>query len=195
MRSDHIVRRPLAVRDRTARTIGQRLLIRFPWLGTAWARTVGALPPRSRVRQALVWQAFQSATEALNRRDMPAALISYRADRELCPPREWVEAGFVDSSYTGPDAFRRYMSELDDVWGSTLRVEPAELIDLGDRLVMLAILPSRAQSSGVVLTSEYATVMTMRRGEIVQQRDFTSHAEALDTAGLPMPVSSTATRR
>jgi ketosteroid isomerase-like protein len=195
MGSDQIVRKPLALQERSARTIGQRLFIRVPWLGLAWALAVDRLPPRSRVRQAIVWRAFAFATEALNRRDMDAALIAYRADRELYPPREWVEAGFVEACYRGPDRFRTYLSELDDVWGSTLRVEPAELIDLGDRLVMLAALPSRAQSSGVVLTSEYATVMTLRGGAIVEQRDYTSHAGALEEAGLPTLTTPSASRR
>ena len=101
----------------------------------------------------------------------------------------------MDPSYTGPDAFRRYLSDLDEVWGTTLRIEPVELIDLGDRLVMLATLPSRAQSSGVALTSEYATVMTFRRGEIVRQRDYMSHKEALEAAGIPPLPSPAASRR
>ena len=185
MRTQQIVRKPLAVRPRPGRTVGQRLYIRFPQLGQAFARTVDALPPRSRLRQAMVWRAFQFATEALNRRDLDAALIAYRPDRELYPPREWVGAGFVESCYRGPEGFRRYLSELDQVWGVNLRVEPAELIDVGDRLVMLAALPSRAEASGLELTSEYATVMTMRSGEIVRQRDYMSHADALKAAGLP----------
>jgi ketosteroid isomerase-like protein len=184
MRSQQIVRKPLAVRPRSARTVGQRLYIRFPQLGQVFARVVAALPPRSRLRQALVWQAFKVAVEALNRRDMAAAVIAYRPDRELHPPREWVQAGFVESCYRGPDDFRRYVSDLDDVWGGNLRVEPAELIDLGDRLLMLATLPSRAEASGLALTSEYATVMTMRAGEIVEQRDYMSHADALGAVGL-----------
>jgi ketosteroid isomerase-like protein len=188
MRSQQIVRKPLAVRPRSARTVRQRLYIRFPQLGQAFARAVDALPPRSRLRQAMISRAFEFATDALNRRDMDAALIAYRPDRELYPPPEWVEAGFVESCYRGPDGFRRYISELDDVWGGNLRVEPAELIDLGDRLVMLAGLSSRAEASGLALSSEYATVMTLRAGEVVRQVDYTSHTDALEAAGLPQRV-------
>ena len=187
MRKQRIVRKPLAVRQVSARTAEQRLCIRFPRLGHAFARAINVLPLRSRLRQGLLWRGVQLATEALNRRDLDAALIAYRADRELYPPKEWVESGFVEACYRGPEDFRKYVSELDDVWPS-LRVEPEELIDLGDRLVMLAALPSRAEASGLALNSEYATVMTVRAGEVVRQQDYTSRAEALEAAGLSPPA-------
>jgi hypothetical protein len=184
MPSGQIVRKPLAVRELSGRTVSQRFFIRFPGVATAYARWVGRKPPRSRVRQAAVWRGSQLAIEALNRRDLDAALIAYHPDRELHPPNEFVEAGFVEPCYRGPAGLRRYMSEWSDVWGGTLRVEPTELIDLGDRLVILAMLPSRAQASGLPLRSEWATVMTLKRGDVVDQRDYTNHGEALAAAGL-----------
>jgi ketosteroid isomerase-like protein len=184
MSNHQIVRKPLAVRQGSGRTLSQRFFIRFPRLAVAYARWIGRMPPRSRFRQVVVSRGLQLAIEALNRRDLDAALIAYHPDREMYPPREFVDAGFAESCYRGPAAFRTYMAEWSQVWGRDLRVEPAELIDLGDRWVMLGALPSRGQASGLPLTSEYAAIMTLRGGEVLRQQDYTSHAEALDAARL-----------
>jgi hypothetical protein len=110
-----VVRKPLHVREPSTRTLDQRLALRFPRLFTAYARLIGKLPPRSRLRQAAVWRGFRLATEAFNRRDLDAALIGYHPDRELHPPREFVEGGFAESCYRGPGGFRKYVAEWSDV--------------------------------------------------------------------------------
>ena len=88
----------------------QPLLLRFPRLVAAYARLVGRLPPTSASAKPSC-RAFRLATEALNRRDLDAALIAYDRDREHHPPREFVEAGFAEPCYRGPVGFRKYMSE------------------------------------------------------------------------------------
>ena len=59
-----------------------------------------------------------------------------------------------------------------------------ELIDTGERIVMLANVPMRAQASGVPLTEEFAYVATLKDGRVIRQRDFLDHAEALEAVGL-----------
>ena len=74
MASDQIVRKPLRARERSSRTLDQRLLLRFPRLAAASFRLIGKLPPRSRVRQAALWRAIQLAVEAYNRRDLDVVI-------------------------------------------------------------------------------------------------------------------------
>ena len=93
MASDQIVRKPLRARERSSRTLDQRLLLRFPGLAAASFRLIGKLPPRSRVRQAALWRAIQLAVEAYNRRDLDLVAIGFRPDLEYYPYREFVEAG------------------------------------------------------------------------------------------------------
>ena len=69
-------------------------------------------------------------------------------------------------------------------WGPWLRVEPVELIDLWDRLVVLADLPVRGRASGVPLTEKFAGVYTLRDGRTVRQQDYLDHAQALEAVGL-----------
>jgi ketosteroid isomerase-like protein len=172
------------VREPSRRTLDQRVLLRFPRLVGPYARLVGRLPPHSRLRHAAVWRSFRLATEALNRRDLDAALIGYHPDRKLHPPREFVAAGFAESSYRGPAGFRNFMAEWSEVWGRDLRVETAELIDLGDRLVALGMVPSRGQASGLPLSQEWASVLTLSGGDVISQQDYLDHAEALEAVGL-----------
>src|SRR3954447_7433359 len=179
-----IVRKPLRVRDRSSRALDQRFLLRCPWLLTPFARLVGRLPPRSRLRHAAVRRSFRLASEAFNRRDLDAALIGYHRERELHPPPEFVEAGFAESCYRGPAGFRKFVAEWSEVWAGELRGEPSEFIDLGDRLVALAMLPGRAQASGLPLSPKWASVFTLKDGEVISQHDYLDHDEALEAVGL-----------
>jgi len=64
MSSDRIVRKPLHARERSHRTLDQRLCLRFPRLAAATFRRIGRLPPRSRLRQASLWRAAGLGLEA-----------------------------------------------------------------------------------------------------------------------------------
>jgi ketosteroid isomerase-like protein len=182
--SDQIVRKPLRVRERSTRTLDQRLFLRFPRLGAASARLIGRLPPRSRLREASLWRASRLALEAYNRRDLDAVAIGFQPDLEYYPYREFVEAGLSEPCYRGPSGYRTYIQGTYDVWSADVRLEPTELIDLGDRFVVLANMPMRAQASGVPLGETYACVATLKDGRVIRQHDCLDHVEALETVGL-----------
>ena len=179
-----VVRKPLRVRERSSRTLDQRLAVRFPRLSAVSFGLFDRLPPRSRVRQALLWRSVRLAIEAYNRRDLAAASAGFHPDLEYYPYREFVEAGLAEPCYHGPAGYRRYIEATYDVWGTEVRLYPTELIDLGDRLVVLADMPMRAQGSGVSLAETYGTVATLKHGRVITQRDFLNQAEALAAAGL-----------
>jgi ketosteroid isomerase-like protein len=185
MAGDHMVRKPLRVREPSSRTLDQRIVVRFPWLLGAGFRVVRALPPGSRVRQALVWRSARLALEAYNRRDMDAASAGFHPDLEYYPYREFVEAALAEPCYHGPAGYRAYIAATYEVWGADVRVYPTELIDLGDRVVVLADMPMRAQASGVALAQTYASIWTIKDGRVIRARDFLDHGEALAAAGLP----------
>jgi ketosteroid isomerase-like protein len=180
-----LVRKPLKIREHSRRTLDQRLAIRFPWLAAASSRLIAMLPPGSRVRQAALWRVMRLAVEAYNRRDLDAVVTAYRPDMEYYPYREFVEAGLAEPVYHGPSGYRAYIEATYDVWGTEVRLEPTELIDLGDRLVLLADMPMRAQASGIALAQTYAGVSTLKHGRVIRNDDFLSHAEALEFVGLP----------
>jgi ketosteroid isomerase-like protein len=178
------VRKPLRIREHSRRTLDQRLAVRFPGLSAASFRFVTRLPLGSRVRQAAVWRTVRLAVEAYNRRDLDAVVTGYRPDIEYYPYREFVEAGLAEPVYHGPAGYRRYIEATYEVWGTEVRLEPTELIDLGDRLLLLADMPMRAQASGVPLAQTYAGVSTLKDGRVIRNDDFLSHGEALASVGL-----------
>ena len=62
-----------------------------------------------------------------------------------------------------------------------------EVVDLGDRLVLLATVPMRGQASGVALTEAFALVMTLKDGRVTTVQEYYDHAEALEAAGFSEP--------
>jgi ketosteroid isomerase-like protein len=179
-----VVRKPLQVRHRSSRTLDQRLSLRFPRLAAANSRLIGQLSPTSRLRQAALWRAARLALEAYNRRDLDASLIGYHPEFEIFPARAWVEAGLVEPRYRGAEGYRGYVAIWDEVWGADSYLRPVELIDLGDRFVILAQAPMRARASGVPLTEAFAIVSTIKNGTVIRQEEYWDHAEALEAVGL-----------
>jgi ketosteroid isomerase-like protein len=178
-----VVRKPLRVGEQASRTLDQRLALRFPRLADAYARFVlQRLPPTSRVRQASVWRGSRLGMEAFNRRDIDAAVSYGHPDFEYYPPREFVEAGFFEACYRGAAGFHDYVSTWSD--GVGVRVEPVELIDLGDRIVMLAELPTLAHASGVPISGKIATVSVLTDGKASRVQTYLDHAQALAAVGL-----------
>jgi len=184
MEDRQIVRKPLRVRERSTRTLDQRLSLRFPRLAAANSRLIARLPPTSRLRQAALWRGARLALEAYNRRDLDAFLTGFHPEFEVFPARAWVEAGLVEPSYRGPEGFREYVGVWDEVWGRDSPIRPVELVDVGDRFVILSEAPLRARASGVPLTGTFAIVTTLRDGLVIRQDEYWDHAEALSAVGL-----------
>jgi hypothetical protein len=179
-----IVRKPLRVGERSRRTLDERLSLRFPRLAARLARLIARLPPRSRLRQAALWRAARIGIEAYNRRDLDATVISHLPEFEVYPARAWVEAGLMEPCYRGLEGYRKYWATWDEVWGADNYVRPVELIDLGERNVMLAQAPMRAGASGVPLTEAFALVTTLKDGMVIRLEEYWDHAEALEAVGL-----------
>jgi ketosteroid isomerase-like protein len=177
-----IVRKPLRVRERSSRTLDQRLFLRFPRLATASFRLITKLPPGSRLRQALVWRAARLAIEAYNRRDMDAVGIGYHPEFEYHPARNFVEAGLLEPCYRGLEGHRRYVASTAEVFGAEVYVKPVELVDLGERFVVLANVPMRAQASGIQLTEAFALVSTLKDGGVIRVQEYYDYDEALREA-------------
>jgi ketosteroid isomerase-like protein len=184
--SPEIVRKPLRLREGAGRTVDQRLLVRFPWLAEIAGRLFGMLPPTSRLRQASLWRGVRLGLEAFNRRDHDAALAAanYASDFEYYPPPDAVEAGFFEPVYRGSAGYREFMSTWSDVFGADLRVEPVELIDLGDQIVLLAHSVARGRASGVPLSSEFAVIWTSDKGTVRRVDAHFDHRHVLETVGL-----------
>lgn len=181
--SFQVVRKPLRVQEGSSRTFDQRLALRLPRLAATYARLLSRLPPSSRLRQAALWRTSRLGIEALNRQDFKAALLNYHAEVEFRPPRQLAGAGIAEPSYRGHAGYMRFMSDWLSAWG-TFRFEPQELIDLGDRVVVLAKLAARGGGSGAAVDQSFAGVYDSKDGRIIRQQDYFDPAEALEAVGL-----------
>jgi ketosteroid isomerase-like protein len=176
------VRNQLRVRGGSRRTLDQRVYLRFPRLAAVSLRLIGKLPPSSRLRQAALLRAVQLAAEAYNRRDLAAVVLGFHPDIEYYPAQRLVDSGLIEPCYYGPSGYRAYVSATAEVWADEVRFEPFEIVDFGDRVVVLANAPMRAQASGVALTQTFAYVTTLEDGMVIRQQEYYDHAEALEAA-------------
>lgn len=179
-----IVRRPLRTREMSGRTLDQRLLLRFPRLTAGYVRLIGRLSANSRLRQAAIGRGVRLGVEAYNRRDLEAAVVGWDPGFEYRPGREWVEDGLVESCYRGLEGYRRYAEVADEIAGGKLYLRRLELLDLGERLLILADAPTDAQAGDIPPSDPFATLAELKDGRVIRAQEYFDHAEALEAAGL-----------
>ena len=180
-----MVRQEVSLRDRPGRTLEQRLALRFPSFLELWLRLTARLSPTSRLRQALWLRAVQGAADAYNRGDLDVVVLGYHPDVEFrSPPGSDEGALGFQPSYSGPAGYRTFEADWGSGWGA-LRFEPRELIDLDDRLLLIAQLVGHGEGSGISVSQKIAVVWTLGKdGKIVREQRYLDHAEALEAVGL-----------
>jgi ketosteroid isomerase-like protein len=65
-----------------------------------------------------------------------------------------------------------------------VRLEPEEVIDLGDRVLAITRLKGHGGATGIPLDSDLYQLFTLPRGMVVRQADFGDRGKALEAAGL-----------
>ena len=85
--------------------------------------------------------------------------------------------------YRGRDAVQRFWREWLAAW-ETFRFD-YELVDAGDRVVMLFDMQMRGRSTHIEIPfGNVAWVYTYRDGRVIHQKLYMSHSEALEAVGL-----------
>jgi ketosteroid isomerase-like protein len=179
-------RQKLSVRERSGRTLEQRLAVRLPWFVELWSRLIARLSPTSRLRQALLLRAVQSGLEAYNRGDIEVLILAFHPDVEFQAPPDHGQEGTLglQPSYRGHDGYREFDADWRSAWHA-LRIEPQELIDLGDRFLIIAQMTGRGEGSGVSLSQNVAVLNTFNdAGKVIREQRYFDHAEALEAVGL-----------
>ena len=179
-----VVWQPLSARKRSRRAPEEWLAPRLPRLFDLGSRVLFGLSPRSRIRQALLRRTVCVGQATYNRRDFEALLPLYHPDVEVHPPKEWVDMGDFDPVYRGHDGLLRFYRQWAGAWADNW-AEPQELIDLGDRLVLLGEIQARGGTSGIEVGRRYAMLWHTRGGKVTREQVFNDPAEALEAVGLP----------
>jgi ketosteroid isomerase-like protein len=176
------VRQAIAARPQSRRSLDQRLAVRFPTLPPLLARMVWKLPPKSSLRRKMVAYAARVLFESFNRGDLEVAFTLYHPLGETSFPPKLVSVGFESNTRGRAErvsAQRRWNAE----WGE-FRNEPQEVIDLGDRVLLLVHLRGIGLGSGAHVDTEAAYLLVMSDGRAIREQMFLDHREALEAAGL-----------
>jgi uncharacterized protein len=113
--------------------------------------------------------------EAYARGDLDALMEAYDPEVEIVT--------LMTGTYHGPEGARQAIEE----GRRTLRgwkLDPNELIDVGDSVIAIAHIRGAGQHSGIALGDLMALAFTIRNGLIIRQQSFRSKEEALEAAGL-----------
>jgi ketosteroid isomerase-like protein len=111
---------------------------------------------------------------AYNRGDVEATLEAY--DPAV------VFVTLLMGNHHGKQALRRFHEEnLKTLSG--YRLEPEELIDLGDKVIAVVRMAGAGRVSGIALGDQIALLFTLRDGLVVRQQTLRSREDALEAAG------------
>lgn len=108
--------------------------------------------------------------------------MRYAPDYQIEMPPEFAGVG-IRSSYRGHAGLREWAADLDEAV-TEKELTPVEVIDAGDRLVILAELHYRARS-GVPMDTSWGQAVWFERGLMVRQLNFTDWDATLRAAGIP----------
>ena len=116
--------------------------------------------------------------EAMNRGELSSVLDL------LDPDIEWEEGAVAPEGGThrGRDSFVRFFGSWLESFDE-FQVEPVEIIERGDHLVVVARQSGRGRTSAVPITREVVHVWTVSDGRAVPWRSFPSRAAALAAVG------------
>ena len=119
---------------------------------------------------------------ALNRGDLDVAFALYHPEVEPVWDPALISLGFemADNLPSRIESQRRWMAEWDD-----FRVQPEQLIDLGDsRVLLLARMAASGRRSGLSVDTEVAFLVTVPAGRVIREQVWLDHGKALEAVGL-----------
>jgi ketosteroid isomerase-like protein len=122
--------------------------------------------------------------EAFNRGDYDDAIALTPLDYELHIAQDGVGVGAgIEEVYRGHDGLHDAIEDFVSPFES-LRYEPEELIDLGDRVVVLLHMVARGRGSGAETRQTLGIAYEVEDGVPVRERHFWEWRNALESVGL-----------
>jgi ketosteroid isomerase-like protein len=111
--------------------------------------------------------------------DFEAALAAYDPDVVFDPSSSRPEGGV----YHGPQGVLEGVQAWVERWAE-YKFEVEEIVDAGDRVLMIIRESGRSAGSGIEVTQHTFWVQTVRHGKIVHAVLFNNRRQALEAAGL-----------
>jgi ketosteroid isomerase-like protein len=99
------------------------------------------------------------------------------------PEVEWYPAtAGMDPVYRGREGVRRWVHEFQEPW-QELEIEPEEIVDKGDRVLVVLHLRGKGEASGVDVDMLMYETFRFRDDLVVERRPYLDRAEALEAVG------------
>jgi ketosteroid isomerase-like protein len=111
---------------------------------------------------------------AFARRDVASVTTLLDPEIELETPEGTPEQGL----YTGHQAVLRHLAELVEPF-KDIHMETRELIDAGERVLVVLQAFGRGRESGLEIDTEFFHVLTVRNGRIARLQAFFSREDAM----------------
>jgi ketosteroid isomerase-like protein len=144
------------------------------------------LPPHSGFRKAMIRYWVRRSYEIVNRRDFVLALAAQDPEVAISwtgDPSGGIAPDLVGREFRGHDGFKEAWNAWLEAF-EDLRVEPNEVTDLGDRLLIGVRSVGRGTASGVLVDQRGFTLYTFKSGLVVRQEFFLDRDRAERQAGL-----------
>ena len=127
-------------------------------------------------------KAFKRGSDAASRRDLDVLL------EVVDPEVEWHSAvaaliGGESTTYHGHEGVRQWLNDLEEAF-SEIKIDYAEIRDLGDRLVALGHFRARGKKSGIPVETPTGWLVEFKGGRVSYVRAYFDPEEALEAAGL-----------
>jgi ketosteroid isomerase-like protein len=170
-----------------SRKLRERVAVRMPRVAAQIRAAVLSLSPRSPLRRALLPCAIADGYEALNREDWDVirGMYAARAVVQLVGFEEGpLQVPDAEELQLGPDGVVRFAKSWREPWDE-FHAKPREVVDLGDRTLVLVDAFARGRASGVEVRQPVADLATWRGGRIVRMEHYWRHEQALQAIGLP----------
>jgi ketosteroid isomerase-like protein len=126
-------------------------------------------------------QLHSRANEAFNTRNVEAFVTYCDPEIEL-HSAVTVPGGGI---YHGHDGVRRWHRDLQDVFGSEIRMAPEAFFDLGEYTVTFHVLQGRGQQSGADVATPAAHLCRWRDGRIIYFKGYVHREEVFSDLGVP----------
>ena len=128
-------------------------------------------------------EAFRSASQAYNRRDVEAFLEVAHPDVEWHPAASRALIGADAAVYRRHDGMRQMFREVDESLVAA-DSEWLDIRDLGDRIIATGRIHTRGRASGAETESPVAVVVDFAEGKVLRVRSYLDPKEALEAVGL-----------
>lgn len=187
MSEERVVTQVAPLSGRRRRTIEERFLARWPALARLSARPVMRLPPRSRLRRAMIERRTRQLSEAFNRRDWDWALVlGYSPELEVITAKDEAAVPFgadFEDVYRGHEGLVALWERWLESWDE-YRLDPEQLVDCGDKLVVVLRHRGRGRRSGLEIDHSVAFLTTLDSNGLTTRLEiFWDPEKALDAVG------------